>query len=832
MRTKSNQSFSAFKIIFGIVLPICVLGLLAACVAGPRVTPPVIAPAAAPVVAPQVATQEEALDFGQFALRELPPEVKLDALKGKRIVIDPGHGGVFSGAAGANNLREADVNLGVGLYLWGMLTRAGAEAYLTRMDDSNVYQGADFDLKKDLQARDDFARTHNADIFISLHHNADVLLNAKKNSLETYFKMSDPGPSLDLARCINRQLALSLKQADNAILPGNFHVLRESPATAILGEPSYISNADNAFRLGLAPMQRIEAQAYFLGIAEYFSKGVPKIEDVQPSGTIQDGRPLLVARVIADRGVPVDPATVTMEIDGESVQPEFNHAAAQISYLPPQRLSNGKHFIRISLRNVNGNAATPAEGQVAVTMPPSYILLKSNFDAVSPGNTKPIRLSAMVFDSDLLPVCDGTQVEFKVQGGNVTPEVSQTDDGEAVAYLVPEKAESGLVGVSASAGGLSHSLKLPVSESAPEFVAFNVVDAKSNSPIGQALASVDDRALGYSDHAGYFAAQLAEIKDSSIIFSRQGYIPQKAAHSASKGSQLVKLEPIAGEVLFGQRFALDPEFGGSEKGAIGPTGVRASDLNLLVADYLAQFLRASGASAALTRESDETVSALQRVECAEKFGANWFISISHGDRTNGQDTEVEGAETEVVNNKVSVLHYANSKDGKRLATSIAESLRNGGIADSADAEPGSAFVLTQTSSPAVIVRGPNPSAAENEDKQRHPSEARKVAYAIYCGILDSLGVSKESTGQISVKLLDENGNAVPGAMLTLDGAFALETDSQGAFTFSRVTPGDHSIEVYADGRRIWAGTARLASGRTVSLQVLLSGVALVLPNTK
>ena len=55
----------------------------------------------------------------RFYDRLTEPLDRLDtqAIKGKRIVIDPGHGGVFRGAVGLDGLDEADVNLGVALYL-------------------------------------------------------------------------------------------------------------------------------------------------------------------------------------------------------------------------------------------------------------------------------------------------------------------------------------------------------------------------------------------------------------------------------------------------------------------------------------------------------------------------------------------------------------------------------------------------------------------------------------------------------------------------------------------------------------------------------------------
>ena len=469
MKMAPDRPVSSVKLM--LLIALCVCALLAGCAT--RTQP----------------TLEASLDYGQFILRQLPPEIDPDALKGKRIVIDPGHGGVFPGAVGSNNLREADVNLGVGLYLWGMLAQAGAEAHLTRAGDHNVYRGNDLDLKKDLQARAELAREREADLFVSLHHNADVLPGKKKNSLETYFKMSDPGPSLDAAGAIHRQLALSLKQADNVILPGNFHVLRENPATAVLGEPSYMSHERNAFRLGLAPMQRIEAQAYFLGIAEYFSKGVPKIEEIQPRETVTGNpRPLITARVAADRGVAIDPASITMLIDGKPVNPQFDRAESQITYLPKERLGNGRHLVSISLRNVNGNAARPKKDEIAVDMPPAYVLLDSNFSTLRTGSQIPIRLRARVFDVDLMPVADGTPVEFRASEGIVSPSLSPTQNGEAVAYFVPDKGEAPAeVTVSATTSGLTHSLKLELTEDAPEFVALNVVDAESGLPVDYAL---------------------------------------------------------------------------------------------------------------------------------------------------------------------------------------------------------------------------------------------------------------------------------------------------------------------------------------------------------
>jgi N-acetylmuramoyl-L-alanine amidase len=110
----------------------------------------------------------------------------LTAVRGRTIVIDPGHGGVFRGARGVGGLDEADVNLGVALYLWGLLEEAGAEVVLTRKTDHDFVDGDSSALRKDLQARVDIVEETSPDLFISLHHNAGVSLDTTFNEIQVY----------------------------------------------------------------------------------------------------------------------------------------------------------------------------------------------------------------------------------------------------------------------------------------------------------------------------------------------------------------------------------------------------------------------------------------------------------------------------------------------------------------------------------------------------------------------------------------------------------------------------------------------------------------------
>src|SRR5262245_39954007 len=74
-------------------------------------------------------------------------------LAGRRIVLDPGHGGFFRGAVGVNGLTEAAVNLAVALELAPLLEQHGAKVLLTRREDRDFLTRADSSLRADLTER-------------------------------------------------------------------------------------------------------------------------------------------------------------------------------------------------------------------------------------------------------------------------------------------------------------------------------------------------------------------------------------------------------------------------------------------------------------------------------------------------------------------------------------------------------------------------------------------------------------------------------------------------------------------------------------------------------
>jgi N-acetylmuramoyl-L-alanine amidase len=92
-----------------------------------------------------------------------------------RIVIDPGHGGHDPGAKG-KSIAEAELVLDIALRVEALLQKTpGAEVILTRRTDEFV----------PLQERTAIANREGADLFLSIHANANE--NPSARGVETYF---------------------------------------------------------------------------------------------------------------------------------------------------------------------------------------------------------------------------------------------------------------------------------------------------------------------------------------------------------------------------------------------------------------------------------------------------------------------------------------------------------------------------------------------------------------------------------------------------------------------------------------------------------------------
>lgn len=82
------------------------------------------------------------------------------------------------------------------------------------------------------------------------------------------------------------------------------------------------------------------------------------------------------------------------------------------------------------------------------------------------------------------------------------------------------------------------------------------------------------------------------------------------------------------------KFIIDAGHGGTDPGAIGPTGLMEKDVTLDIATRLASIAMMRGHFPVLTRMGDETQSLKYRTDYANKQGGRCFISIHCNSFTN------------------------------------------------------------------------------------------------------------------------------------------------------------------------------------------------------
>ncbi|WP_284645952.1 N-acetylmuramoyl-L-alanine amidase [Paenibacillus silviterrae] len=178
-------------------------------------------------------------------------------LKGKVIVIDPGHGGNDSGVIGKKyGSLEKTLNLSTSSYLADMLRQAGAKVVMTRISDEE---------KPELSERVAISERNRADAFISIHYNASLKSNS--GTLTFYH---DQSKDLTLSRKIESRLREKAGLKSSGISYGNYHVLRENDRPSTLVELGFLSNPKDEAVVRTGAYQKKAAEAITAGLKDYF----------------------------------------------------------------------------------------------------------------------------------------------------------------------------------------------------------------------------------------------------------------------------------------------------------------------------------------------------------------------------------------------------------------------------------------------------------------------------------------------------------------------------------------------------------------------------------
>lgn len=222
----------------------------------------------------------------------------------KRIVmLDPGHGGIDTGAIGHNGSKEKHVVLAIAKNVRAQLRARGIDARLTRTSDKFI----------PLYDRVEIAHQHGADLFMSIHADGFTNPNAAGASV---FALSNRGASSAMAKYLSdkenavdelagkkardkdhllQQVLFDLVQTDtikNSLTLGShiikqikpvhrlhsrnteqaaFVVLKSPSIPSVLVETSFITNPAEEKLLGTAAFRQKIATAITDGVMSYFS---------------------------------------------------------------------------------------------------------------------------------------------------------------------------------------------------------------------------------------------------------------------------------------------------------------------------------------------------------------------------------------------------------------------------------------------------------------------------------------------------------------------------------------------------------------------------------
>ncbi|WP_298592995.1 N-acetylmuramoyl-L-alanine amidase [uncultured Mitsuokella sp.] len=198
-----------------------------------------------------------------------PGIAEITGLKGRKITIDPGHGGSDSGAIGPTGIMEKSIALRIANELHRLLVQEGATVYMTRTADTEVSpKGAAATDIEELQARCDVANKHNSDIFVSIH--MDSFPGRDVKGTTGYYYTNGSAASQKLADCIRQGVVDQIHTPSRGTKGAGFYVIKHTDMPATLIEVAFVSNPEEEKLLDSEEGIKRAAQGIADGIADYF----------------------------------------------------------------------------------------------------------------------------------------------------------------------------------------------------------------------------------------------------------------------------------------------------------------------------------------------------------------------------------------------------------------------------------------------------------------------------------------------------------------------------------------------------------------------------------
>jgi N-acetylmuramoyl-L-alanine amidase len=180
------------------------------------------------------------------------------------------------------------------------------------------------------------------------------------------------------------------------------------------------------------------------------------------------------------------------------------------------------------------------------------------------------------------------------------------------------------------------------------------------------------------------------------------------------------------------KICIDPGHGGSDSGAVGPSGLLEKDVALAIALQLKGMLEGAGHEVVMTRDSDidvgyaydsATVELQARCDISNNADVDYFVSI----HCNAASSAAHGTETWCCDG---------SERGTALAQIIDSNIATLGLTDRGVKTTAQErlYVLIHTDAPAVLVETAFISNPEEEQQLADPAFQAQLAGAIFNGL--------------------------------------------------------------------------------------------------
>lgn len=626
------------------------------------------------------------------------------------LVIDPGHGGSATGATGSLGTLEKDLNLKLARILYRRFN-----------DEFRVLLTRDKDEDLSLDARVKFAEENNADIFISLHFNADPF-DGNLNRTEIYYPFEEAGPSRDLADLLYQKFKERFDIPCAAPIPSRYTVLKSKVPVRLLLEISYLTNVEEEKRLLRDERLAKVADIIHDAVYDFTISGITHYEGYE----VREGE----VRFKFNK----EPDYQRLKVKANDAEIPWYTVKKKQVIVYTEFLKGGECKLEVLGKATDGSSLPHVVEQIQILREPHYFVAR-----ILPYTGHQL-IKIRLFDDKMNPVpkgmmmsLDTPKVGFRAKKRGEAPEIDlenlvkakrlESDEDGSFAILL--KGVMDEVQLSFTVGTFSGKL---VAENLPRRKS-NIFGFIMNSQTKEPLKGVKvlaESGIDFSEEFGIFEIERhVEVEKEEVVFSKQGFYT-KVMELVPGRSAEVFLDPLYKGVLHGKKILLDID----NKDIYDPLQLSRSKS---IVDYLKALVKHAGGEVLETRsyyfqEMDD----YGKVKYALSVKPDIAIQISNSKLP--------------LNDGFYIIFYERDEHSSELAKKIREEKALSFLSQP-EVKPGGNYFLIQLNTLRLYInsRGVFDLGTFNE-----VTLAKIVALKIFLGVLSHFGFSGVYTREYSL----------------------------------------------------------------------------------